>query len=83
MCESDLDMSRHHCPADSHERLAVLAHEVGLLHVLDKVGPESCIVIAFVALVGLDVPMDCVHMVPQLCVVGVSIEIRVLLAISL
>lgn len=70
---SDLDMSLHLRLAGGNKRLAVLADEMGLLHVLGEDGPESRDVTAFVASVGLDVTMDSVHVVPQLLMVGVSI----------
>ena len=80
MCDSDLDMSLQYPLADRHKRLAVLAHQMGLLHVSDEASPESRGVIALVAFVGLDVTVDGVHVVLQLLLVVVSMEIRLHLA---
>ena len=73
---SDLDMSLHLRLAGGNKRLAVLAHQMGLLHVCDEASPESRGVIALVAFVGLDVTVDGVHVVLQLLLVVVLMEIR-------
>ena len=53
-----------------------------LLHVLGNFMLVSGDVVAFVALVGFDVAMDKVHVVPQLLVVSSSIDILVHLSQS-
>ena len=70
-------MRLHPLLDDGHKLLAVFTHKMWHLHVRDKFVPVSCDVVTFVALVGLDVAMDKVYVVPQLFVVAASLDICV------